>query len=120
MFKEHKLKDIFHGTSYNIQKIYESIHAIRPNKFGEGHVDIVIKVINDFRKLLEDRGILNNYNSINELDYPLNELKIYFQNPDQSKLNEEDAIIFTFFIDHNLKIQRQNAIEIDEKYEADV
>ena len=120
MFKEQKLKNIFQGTSYNIQKIYESIRANRPNKFGEGHVDMVIKVIADFRKSLEDRGILKNYNSINDLDYPLNELKIYFQNPDQSKLNEEDAIIFTFFIEHNLKIQRQNAIEIDEKYEAAV
>jgi hypothetical protein len=120
MFKGQKLKDIFHGTSYNIQKIYESIHAYRLNKFGEGHVDIIINVIDGFRKSLEDRGILNIYNSINDLDYPLHELKTYFQTPDKSNLNEKDAFIFTFFLDRNLKIQEENAIEIDQKYETDV
>jgi len=63
MFKEQKLKDIFHGINYSIQKIYESIYANRPNKFGESHVNLISGVIDKFKESLEKRGILKIYNS---------------------------------------------------------
>ena len=58
MYKGQKLRDIFHGMSYSIQKIYESIHANRPNNLGELHVDIIKGAIDKYRKSLEERGIL--------------------------------------------------------------
>lgn len=121
MFRGRKLKDIFHRSLYySIEKIYESIYAVRPNKFGELHVDIIRNCVEQFLKALEERGILNVYNSINDLIYPLDELKKYFSSPDQSKLDAKDARIFIFFLEKMLEVQEENAKEIDQKYETEV
>ncbi|MBU4231178.1 MAG: hypothetical protein L6277_11200 [Desulfobacterales bacterium] len=73
MYEDQKLINIFPKTlGYYIEKIYESTRGNKPNKFGELHVDLILKCINEFEYALKERGILNNHKySINEINYPL-------------------------------------------------
>jgi len=122
MFKGHKLQDIFPKTlGYYFEKIYESIYGTKPNSSGAFHIGLVSDCVNKFKVELEKRSILNNHEySINELDYPINEIKKYFEEPSESKLNDKDVYIFTYFIDKKIDYLQQIAKEIDEEYSKDM
>ena len=51
------------------------------------------------------------------LDYPMNELRIFFGEEGPSKLNKKDAYIFISFISSQFEELKEMADEIDAKYE---
>ena len=123
MFKDEKLKDIFPPViSYYFQKISEAIYGARD--LGLMHLKLVNGCIERFRDALEKRGILEAYYSvtynINLINYPIHELMNFFEDPEKSKLNENDAYIFKFFVEQNIETLIQIAKEIDEDYAKDI
>jgi hypothetical protein len=122
-FKDKKLADIFPQTlSYYFEKIGESIHGSKSSEFGAIHVKIIAETVDRFKDALSERGILEAYDSISyELDlieYPLGELRKFFENQEESKLNSKDAYIFTYFISKHIDSLIRMAKEIDEEYAA--
>ena len=122
MYEDQKLINIFPKTlRYYIEKIYESAHGNKSNKYGELHVDLIIKCINEFEHALKEREIFDNHKyGFSEINYPLLELKKLFQNPSESKLNSKDASIFTYFVDQKINDLKKLAIEIDEDYSKEL
>jgi len=123
-FKEKKLADVFPKTlGYFFEKINEAILGSKPKEMGTVHIKLINDAIEDFKKSLEERGILEAYDSIKYLldliKYPLSELSTYFENPEGSKLNSDDAYIFTHFIKAHIDELIEIAKEIDEEYSTE-
>lgn len=119
-FREERLASIFPSTlRYYYEKIAETIHGGAPGELGAGFVDLVVDVIEKFTNALDERDIVHVDNMAYDLElvqYPLAELRRYFDNPDESKLNEKDAYIFLVFIRNQIDSLIELAREIDEKY----
>lgn len=120
-FKSKKLADVFPPTlGYFFEKIGEAIHGNKPSEFGAIHVDLVVKLIESFKAALEERGLLGAHDSIdydlNLIEYPLEELRQFFINPEASKLNARDADIFKYFLKKHIDGLIRFAEEIDEDY----
>jgi hypothetical protein len=123
-FKAKRLADVFPQTlSYYFEKIAEAIHGNKPSEFGAIHVKHVIETINRFKDALDERGILEAHDSINYelslIEYPLGELRAFFDSPQESKLNNKDAYIFMFFVSRHIDGLIKIAEEIDEEYASE-
>lgn len=124
-FAGKKLADAFHLTSYFLSKIFEAI--LDPNSthalLGKGYVDEILESIKVFKTGLEDREILEAYegvtHTLEEVDYPLQELRTYFRNCDETHLKKKDAYIFAHFVRTQIQNLCQIAKEIDEEYSQD-
>ena len=120
-FAGKKLADAFQPTSYPLSKIFE---ALDPNsghaQLGEGYVDEILESIKAFKTGLEEREILEAYEGVTyileEVDYPLQELRTYFRYRAQTHINEKDANIFAHFVRTQIQELCQIAEEIDEEY----
>lgn len=121
-FNAKRLADVFPQTlGYYFEKIGEAIHGNKPSEFGAIHVKLVIETIDRFKDALNERGILEAYDSIDYdlslIGYPLGELRDFFDSPQESKkLNNEDAYIFMYFISKHIDGLIKIAEEIDEEY----
>lgn len=123
-FKNEKLASIFSSTlNYHFGKVSEAIYKSTPASFGEVSLQQIEEKLNDFKEALEKRGEIEIYDSINYefelIDYPLNELKIFFHNSKsgiETNINEETAYIFAFFVNKQISKLKQFAQEIDEEY----
>jgi hypothetical protein len=123
--RDEKLVDAFPQTlTYYFEKISEAIHGGNFPQFGALHVDLVSEAIERFKTMLTTRGFLNAYDPISYhlelVEYPLAELKKYFDAQHDSKLNAKDAYIFLSFIRKQVDLLKQIAIEIDEEYATDI
>ena len=123
-FKGQKLKDVFPSSlGYYFEKIGESIHH-HYNDFGAMHVQLVAETIEEFKKALDKRGLLNAYDTLQYsfelIGYPLTELQKYFEKREESKLNDKDAYIFFWFIKNEADQLIHMAGEIDEEYNSEV
>jgi energy-converting hydrogenase A subunit M len=123
-FKGEKLSDIFPKTlGYFFEKIYEAISGSKPKELGSGHIKLINDTVEDFKESLKKRGILEADGSIKYLldliKYPIDELSNFFENPDESKLNSEDAYIFTHFIKAHIDELIEIANELDEEYASE-
>ena len=125
-FEGKKLAGVFFSTSYPMSKIFEAIlnpqsaHA----RLGEVHVDRILGSIEAFKTGLKEREILEAYEegvtyTLEEVDYPLQELRTYFRNRAETHINEKDAYIFATFVDVQVQKLLQIAEEIDEEYSQD-
>ena len=87
------------------------------------HIGMVSKVIEVFKERLEERDILQAYDSvvhlINVVEYPIRELILYFSDPDGTSLSADTAHIFAFFIDKHIEELKSIAEELDEDYESE-
>lgn len=119
-FKEDKLASLFKGVDYDISKIYETVWGNYP--LGSSNLQVLFSVVEKFKVKLKERQDFNSNikENIQELDYPFSELKIYLNQPKNSKLNDKDAEIFLFFIRGKIHDLEEIAIEIDKKYETDI
>ena len=121
MFKDDKIAAAFPPTTdYYFAKIYESIPASKPSEYGRLHVELIVEAIERFEAKLAERGVAEAYDSVKyHLDlvsYPLQQLKLYFDHCEPSKLNERDAYIFVHFTQDEINTLRSMAAEIDESY----
>jgi hypothetical protein len=120
-FREIKLMTVFDGVSYAFEKIFEEV---RPGStfimgtWGIGHLQ---KVLDDFEKLLKDRGLaIDMYDSIeylyDEIKHPLAELTKYIKKEPSEILSAKSAIVFTDALRVHFDRLRDIAGELDEDY----
>ena len=119
-----KVSDIFPQTmGYYFSKILEGTHSQLSayRGWGKAHVDHVLQKYDAFRKELENRGELPANEGIayeiDEMLYPLNKLRDFFENPEKSNLEPKDAAIFAEFARMRHSEIAQIAKEIDERYQ---
>jgi len=88
------------------------------------HIKLIKEQILDkLSNALKDRGLeIDAYDSVKDiyklLEYPINELELYFDKSKREEkiINHKTAYIFSFFIREKLKELRDIAKEIDEEY----
>ncbi len=120
-FKDEKLAPVFPGVlQHYFEKAYESTHGTRGWQYGAMHVQLIAEVVAKFRAALERRGIAGAYWGVEEqlksLDYPIAQLTEYFADEGNGRLNEQDAVIFTSFVQREMSELKDMAIEIDKEY----
>ena len=93
----------FAATTYPFEKLRE---AIRRPETGHphlaavegGYIDRILEAIEQFRDQLQAQGRSGEYQSVNEtleeLEYPLQELRKYFRGDADTHINKRDAEIF--------------------------
>jgi len=124
MFKSERLESTFPSVlHYYFEKIYESIHGGKLTEFGLLHVKLIADMIVSFKSQLEKRGIMKVYDSVTYLlallEYPIEQLSLYFAEPKSSSLNDKSAYIFAFFIEKHIDELKKIAEEIDAKYASE-
>ncbi len=122
-FKDEKLENIFPQTlGYFYQKIAESIDGGMPPAFGATMLGYITDMIQEFKNALNKRGLLqaHNMDDLDIIEYPITELRKYFETPTESKLNDKDANIFLAFIRSQTDSLITFAREIDEDYSESV
>lgn len=123
-FRDTKLADLFSKSlGYECGLIGEAIDGDLPADFGAGLVASMLDSIWAFKEELERRGILEAYGDAvgecsRQLEYPLNELRGYFESPAESRLNSSDVAIFLSYVLKHMGEFVQMAEEIDEEYSA--
>lgn len=109
-FSNDLFSEKFRNLLYGCGKIEEAISGKMPIGIGLGNVEAIAKYIRSFKDLLEKRGILEEgelINShINRSQYAINELLKFFSDQSTSKLNSQDAFIFSKFVEGEIKYFR--------------
>lgn len=123
-YRSKKLEDVFPSTlGYYFEKIGGAIDGSEPGDFGTMHIGLVAGVIKAFKARLEERGILQAYESvvyqIELMEYPIQELTTYFADANRSSLNAKGAHIFAFFVYKQIQELKSMAKEIDEDYNSE-
>jgi hypothetical protein len=121
MFRNDLLEDIFPSTiGYYFQKLNEGIFGIK--KLGLMHTNLLQDIVDNFKIALEKRDILESHiqYSIDLINYPLSELKLFFESPENSFLNDKSAYIFSFFVREKIRLLQELAKEIDSEYATDL
>jgi hypothetical protein len=79
-------------------------------------------MIGKLRACLKEREALtSDLNAeVEDAEYPLRQLALYFAGDSTSFLNQKSSYIFAFYLRHQLSKLRDVASEIDEEYESDV
>lgn len=118
-----KLSTCFPETlTYYFSKIFEAIHSSQSYPLGKMHVDLVAECLTKLRAMLEKRGEWGIYDSIDYeyelLEYPIQQLTLFFTDPSTSRLSSKDAYIFCAFVSEQIKTLIQIAQEIDDTYEG--
>lgn len=121
MHKETKLIDCFpHTIRYFFGKLFEATSGEDKYCLGEMHLELIQNCLDDFHSKLDARGEWGVSDSIKyhyeKLSYPMTELKLYFKDKTDSKLNDKDAYIFVSFLVEHIDALKQIAVEIDEEY----
>ena len=120
-FADQKLADAFPSTlNYHLSKIHEAIGESGDARLGGINVDYILKCIEEFKIKLAEREILEAYEvltyNLELVDYPLQELRKYFFNPDQTHINDRDAKIFAYFVERQTQKLLNRAKDLDEEY----
>ena len=125
-FRDIKLASAFRDTlNYGFEKMGDGIrnYSLR-TAIGKWGFDHVIGSIEDFKRLLNERGILKAYDmSINpilkELEYPIKELNIFYSD-NSIGMSDESAEVFCFYLEAKINKLREIADAIDKEYESDL
>jgi hypothetical protein len=123
-FKDERLQDIFPSTmGYYFEKISGACYGSELVALGAGVVGLVLDCLEKFKAALQVRGTLKAYDSVTYyldlIEYPLTELKKYFENSPDSILDGKSAYIFAFFAHKHIEMLQQIAKEIDEEYASE-
>jgi hypothetical protein len=120
-FREVKLRAVFDGVSYAFEKIFEEVRPGSTVIMGSWGVSHLQKSLDDFEKLLKDRGLaVDMYDSIeylcDEIKHPLAELKKYIKREPSEILSSKSAVVFTEALQVHFERLREIAEELDEDY----
>lgn len=123
-YRDRKLEDVLPSTlGYCFAKIGNAIDGSSPRESGAMHIRIVSEAVRAFKERLQERGMPQAYDSVvhlvNEIEYPISELIMYFDGVTHTSLSTESAHIFSFFVDKHLEELKSIAREIDEEYETE-
>jgi tetratricopeptide (TPR) repeat protein len=123
-YRDQRLEDVFPPTlGYYFEKIGGAIDRSEHGDFGTIHIKLVAEVVNAFKERMKERGILQAYDSVVDLigliEYPIQELTMYFSGSNGSTLNAKGAHIFAFFVYKHIEELKSMAKEIDEDYNSE-
>lgn len=113
------------SLGHTCEKIAEATRGGLPPQSGERFVNSMMESIAAFESALDSRGILQAYEDsigpvVWEAKYALGELRNYFVDGSESKLNSEDASIYLYFIRSKIEDLITMAKELDEEYATDL
>jgi len=121
-FRSEKLVDIFSNTlGYQFEKVYEGVRKLGTGAgdFGKLSLEEIAENVAAFREALTKRGVLYATSDLEyyfaNVEYPLGELRAYFQGEGSLK-DQRAASIFTHFLEDKMNVLVKLAIEIDEEY----
>jgi hypothetical protein len=122
-FRAIKLMKAFDGAGYAFEKIFEEVRGDEP-VLSCWAVDHLQKSLDDFAKLLMERGIgINSYDSIEylykEIEHPLTELRKYLLREPSEILSDKSAIVFANALRVHFDDLRHIAQEIDQEYTSE-
>ncbi len=124
-FRAKKLANAFsQNLSYGYEKMSDGIHNISMrSSTGKWGLENTVAAVEEFKRLLNERGILNAYPGsivplLEQLDYPIDCLMSYY-NGQSTALNDQDAEVFAFFLQAKVSELEKLAIEVDKEYESD-
>ena len=120
-FADQKLADAFHPSlNYLLRKMREAAGPSGDVRLGSINVDYILKFIGEFKTKLAEREIFEAYEGLTYdlelVDYPLQELRKYFSNPDETHIDQRDASIFAYFAEKQTQKLLEMAKELDEEY----
>jgi hypothetical protein len=123
-FRETKIVQLFNQVSYAFEKIFEELHRGSGPILSNWAVDHLYKTLDDFEKLLKERGIaLDSYDSIKylyqKIEHPLTELRKFIKGERSEVLSDGSAAVFAEALQHYFSELRGIAIEIDEEYSSE-
>jgi hypothetical protein len=108
-----------YSKDYCFEKIQGVISSWNPVELGLSSLEEISASIQKLKGALEAAGTLgsdrfwNVGNTVQEIEYPINELLVYLESPSKSRLNAKDATIFLFFIEEKWRLLRKMAEEQD-------
>ena len=117
-----KLIDAFESTAYAREKLLEAIRNPESGhaEIGGSYIDGILAAFEEFKTGLQSREFLEDYEGVEEtleeLAYPLQELRAYFHNPDQTHIVQKDAHIFVRFVNQQIAEWVKWAKKLDEGY----
>lgn len=119
-FRDKRLVDLFHLTSYAFEKIFEEVRPGVPRALSEWAVGQLQVCLDDFERMLKQRGInVETYDSINylykEIVYPLEQLRKFIVGEQSQILSEESEKVFATALESHFQRLRHIAGEIDEE-----
>ncbi len=121
IFSGQPLTAIFPQTlGYTFSKIAEGIRTAGLHGLARGNLETVTSILASFRDALAQRGELPANEHLEydlaQLDYPLERLARYLDDPEGDLLSEADAEIYRFYIERKFDDLIAIAKEIDEAY----
>jgi hypothetical protein len=121
-FREKKLKACFNQVGYAFEKISEELRGA-PAIFGAWGVGHLRTVLNEFERLLNERGIrIDTYDSIKylrlDIEYPLAHLTKFVNGEPCEIASREAAQVFVKSLDTYFSELMHIAEEIDNEYSA--
>lgn len=106
------------SDAYTVPKLFESIDRPNIRPMAKVHVDFLIKALSEFRDHLSQRGELSSSweEEIGYIEYPLTQLKLFFIDSPDNKLNDKDARIFIEYVQFAANSLIEMAKEVDQDY----
>jgi hypothetical protein len=123
-FADKRLQDLFPKTlDYYFEKIFEGIYRHEYKSLSALNTSLIQNHIQQFVDALRDRNILGAYPGITHtlslIEYPIMELTKYFNDHNESKLNDQDAYIFASFVKKEVDELLEMAKELDDEYSSE-
>jgi len=122
MFKKGKLADIFPLTTHHLfEKVFEGIDSPTSGdgQIGKGCLNAIAKHVETFKEALNKRGLLSRSSDwgcdLTEIEYPIVELKKYWEGMG-SLQDPRAAYIFATFVRDRVQALQKMAVELDEEY----
>ena len=120
-----KLKKLFSESDNFMQNIFNGVHSETEHRRGLLGVECANELIEEFKELLEKRGMaIDTYDPIKDIyrmiPLPLKQLELYFKETNNKELvirNKEIAYIFYYFIKGQMTKLEEIAKSIDDEYE---
>ena len=125
-FRDEKLVALFPPVlSYYFEKVSAAVQGSRSCEYGAVHLELIGEVVEKVRTALERRRIDGAYPplgieyQLERLEYPLAQLREYFEEKGEGRLNSDDAQIFTSFVHAGMSKLQEMARELDDEYAAE-
>jgi hypothetical protein len=122
-FRETKLMVAFNQVGYAFEKILDEVRGDSPLLLGSWAVEQLQTSLDDFQKLLNQRGLgVGSYDSIkylySEIEHPLTELTKFVRREPSEVLSNDSARVFTEALRSYFEGLTRIAREIDQEYET--
>ncbi|MDE0628623.1 MAG: hypothetical protein OXH99_19690 [Bryobacterales bacterium] len=111
------------ALGYYFEKICESARSGSSWEYGKAHIADICDILENFKSALDERQIAGAYSGIEyhleHLKYPLRELARFFDEKGTGRLTEDDAEIFTVFVQNGMSQLQHMARGIDDEIAID-